>query len=88
MKKEKYIIDFCNGITFDFVGTLEKAKKEADDRIGYTQRDVKIRNENDETIAFRRWWGIAFDSAVNDAELSEIIDFGDFGYYDNWVEKI
>lgn len=86
MNEEKYIIDFCNGIKFDFFGTLDEARKEADDKVAYTQEDVKIRNANGVTITLRKWWGTAYDNTIDDAELSYIIDFGNFGYYSNWIE--
>jgi hypothetical protein len=83
--KNLYFVKFNTGAgDFEFTGTLETVMLEADKGVAYTQRDVSIENENGKLVAFRRWWGIAFNPDETEEEESEIIEFGSFGYYGAW----
>ena len=76
-----YVITYQTGIT-DHAKTLDEAKKMADAAAAYTQQDIVILLDGEE-ITRRQWWGMAFDSDVDDGE--DPICFGDFGYYSDWT---
>lgn len=80
----KYYVDYGTGAS-DFVieGSLEEAMKAADESIAYTQTSVYIKDyDTHKDIAFRRWYGVSPDNNVENNK--DIIDFGNFGFYDNW----
>lgn len=67
------------------IATLETAMQIADESAGYTQRDIEI-TENGKTVASRKWWGDKFDpDFYENGEDADVIDYGDFGYYDEWI---
>ena len=66
--------------TIEFEGTLEEAKKEAEEMIAYNQYDIVI-YENDEEVTRRRWCGIA---PSEEDEEEDIIEIGD-GFYSDWT---
>lgn len=76
----KYLINYNTGVgNFEFEGTLEEAMKAAEEEISYTQHNVSI-EFNGKQIAYLPWWGTK-------PEEDEIVtcQFGDFGYYGEWV---
>lgn len=80
-----YTINFNNGIT-EVASTLEEAMEKADDMAAYTTENITIES-GWETVAIRRWCGIAYDAvAMEEADIAEKnpIVFGDFGYYSDW----
>ncbi|MBR1373506.1 hypothetical protein IJ556_03535, partial [bacterium] len=84
MKNMKYYIQYGTGAG-DFYSDsddLNRAMTEADNNAAYTQCDIKIMH-GDKLVAIRSWNGCAFDSEVSDE--TDIIDFGSFGYYGEWV---
>lgn len=81
-----YIINYKNGITKECEGTLEQAKKFADDGAAYTQSDIAIENKDGETVAIRRWYGVPYAPDVTDETDDEIIQLGTFGYYSGWFD--
>lgn len=79
-----YTIDYNNGVTNTCDGTLEEAKKLADDCAGYTQRNIYILNDDGERVAGRSWYGVQFDPEETEDTEDEVIQFGTFGYYGAW----
>lgn len=77
----KYIIDY--GTTFKKVKSedIDELKKIADENTAYNQEDICIKNEEDEIIARRKWY------STKDGIEEEVnpIDYGDFGFYGDWV---
>ena len=61
---------------------LNGAMIEADAGAAYTQCDIKIIRGND-LVAIRKWNDSAFDGSTSDEV--DIIDFGSFGYYGEWI---
>lgn len=79
----KYLINYGTGAgNFEFEGTLDEVKTEADKGIAYTQTDCNILLDG-EVVAMRRWWGVEVE---DEYKTDDIIDFGKFGYYEKWVE--
>lgn len=81
-----YIINYKNGITEECEGTLEQAKKIADDGAAYTQSDIVIANKDGEEVAIRRWYGVPYDPDATDDAEDEVIQFGTFGHYSGWLD--
>ena len=63
-----------------FRGSLEEAKKEADEMVAYNQYDIIIRKGGEE-VTSRRWCGIA---PSEEDEDGDIIWIGD-GFYADWT---
>ena len=68
----------------EFTGTLEDAKRCADECAAYTETDIKIFDEDGVLVACREWWGVPYDPEVDDSKSP--ICFGDYGYYSDWNE--
>lgn len=88
----KYYIDYGTGAGNEYVnGELEDAQKAADEGAAYTQCGISIfpvdaeGNKAEEPECTRKWWSVKFDSELyENGEDTDIIDFGDFGYFDEW----
>lgn len=79
----KYYINYGTGAGNEWVeGTLEEAKQIADRGISYTECSVSIYDENMEFVCKRKWWGCL----TGIEECTDPIDFGSFGFYDDWGE--
>jgi hypothetical protein len=76
------IIDYGTGITEE-ANDLEEAKKIAEKGMTYTQESVRIM-EDGRQIAVSYWVGIKPTEEEEDNVLQQ---FGDYGYYTNWVEE-
>ena len=77
-----YYINYGTGAGNEFVdGTLEEAKKAAEEGLAYTQEDVKIQTEDGEDVAVLKWYGVQ-------PEEDDIVTarFGDEGFYGDWVD--
>ena len=77
----KYNINYNTGAgNYEFEGTLEEAMKDAETGIGYTRENISIQDENGETVAYLRWYGV-------EPEEDDIVtcQYGSFGYYGEWV---
>lgn len=77
-----YKIDYCNGFMMtieaeDITTVIEKAIE----NVAYTQCDIKIRNEQYETIAFSRWYG------VQPEEWDQPILTIGGGFYDGFIDS-
>lgn len=71
----------------EFEGTLNEAKAYADDGITYNQQNCEIREEDDETIvAVRKWFDVEYHGDDNDY-CENPIEFGDYGYYSDWIDE-
>ena len=58
----KLYINYRTGAGNEWVdGTLDDAKRIADERPAYTQQNIMIEDENGVGIAERRWYGVAYD---------------------------
>lgn len=84
----KFLINYNTGAGNKYAeGTLEEAQRIADEGAAYTQQNIDIVDENDNTICTRRWYGVEFDPSVyEDGEDADVIYFGAFGYYGEWEE--
>lgn len=76
----KYYINYGTGAGNEYIkGTLEEAKKVAEDGLAYTQTDVKIQTEDGEDVAALNWYGVQ-------PEEDDVVTarFGDRGFYGEW----
>lgn len=82
-----YIINYGTGVKESVIGTLEDAKRAADEGASYTQRSIKVFDKDGNMVSVRRWYGVKFDPDVyEDGEDADVICFGDFGHYGEWSE--
>lgn len=81
-----YTIDYNNGVVNTCDGSLEDAKKLADDCAGYSQHNIYINNDKGERVAGRSWYGVQFDPADTDETEDEVIQFGSYGYFGAWYD--
>lgn len=79
-----FTIDYNTGITDECEGTLEEAKAIADEGAAYTQQDITIRDEKGVEVARRRWYGVPFDPEETECTEDDVIQFGTFGFFDEW----
>jgi len=78
-QKRKYYIDYGTGVGNEWVtGTLEEAKKTAEEGARYTQTDITILLDG-EIVACLAWSDCRID--VDDEDIEVVKDFGDFGFY-------
>lgn len=76
----KYYIDYGTGAGNEYVeGTLDEAKKVAEDGLSYTQTDVKVQTEDGEDVAILKWYGV--QPSEDDVVTAQ---FGDYGFYSEW----
>lgn len=77
-----YTINYHTGAgNFEFNGDLEGAMVSADEGAAYTQQPIIIEDANGEEVARRDWYGVTPEN-----EGDDIIQFGDYGYYGEWME--
>lgn len=78
----KYYINYGTGAGDEYIeGTLDEAKKVAEDGLSYTQQDVKIQTEDGEDVSVLAWYGVQPEE--DDAVVAR---FGDYGFYGEWVD--
>lgn len=76
--KHNYLMD-----NDEFEGLpLEEVMSKADDKAAYTQQDIVIYDSNHNEVARRLWNGIA---PSEEEEGMDIIQFGHYGYFGEWV---
>ncbi len=76
----KYYINYGTGAGNELVeGTLDEAKKVAEDGLAYTQTDIRIQTEHGEDVAVLNWYGVTPNE--DDVVTAK---FGDFGFYGEW----
>lgn len=82
----KYYIDYNTGTGNEWVeGTLDEAKKTADEGAAYTGCGITITDEDGNNVAGRKWWGVEYDS--DEHEDSDPIQFGQAGFYGDWQDE-
>ena len=79
-----YIIDYGLGITDKVNGTIDDAFNIAQKNMSYSQRNVYITNTYDQTESYVSCW-IGCSPNKNDDIL---VAFGDFGFYEKWMEYV
>lgn len=83
--KHTYIVKWHTGVEDDMINTLRKAMSFADANACYTQRDITIEDEDGNIICMRHWWGCPISDDDDDIICYDPIDFGNYGYYDDWM---
>jgi len=89
----EYYINYNTGAGNEyFNGALAEAKAVADKGAAYTQAPIiiclksPITNEW-EQVARRNWYAEKFDPELyENGEESDVIQFGSFGYFDEWYD--
>lgn len=69
----------------EIAGTVEQAMEVADKGAAYTQQSYVIKSEDGETW-IRHWIPLEYAPEIEEDAESEIISFGNFGYYAAWKE--
>ncbi len=78
----RYYVNFGTGAGDEWVdGTLEDAKKAAENGLAYTQTDVRIQTEDGEDVAVLKWYGV--EPGEDDVVAAR---FGNSGFYGEWQE--
>ncbi len=78
-----YTINYHTGAgNFEFDGDLWDAMTKADEDASYTQQPITIEDRDGNEVARRAWVGVL----TGLDEVENPIQFGDFGYYTDWVE--
>ena len=80
----KLYINYNTGVGNEWieVKTTKEAKEIAEKNACYTQKDICIENEKGKIICKLPWWGIEYNSNSEDVC---VVDFGQFGYYGEWI---
>ena len=78
---EKYTINYQNGFTSEFLGTLEEAKLEALDGMSYTQASVSIEKDG-EVVTTSRWYGV--EPTQEDHDNNAVLEEIGGGFYGDW----
>lgn len=92
-----YWVDYLTGAgDFEITGTLEEAKRAADDGASYTQRDILIYKQikldgpgdlyDSELVCGRVWYGVELTEEDMTEDEDQYITFGSFGFYAPWQE--
>ena len=83
-----YIVNWHTGVEDDAFDTLGKAMRFADANACYTQQNITIEDDDGNLICERHWWGTAISNLDDDdIVLYDQIDFGAYGYYDDWMDS-
>lgn len=77
-----YYIKYHTGAGDDIAETFDLALKTADEGAAYTQQNIDILDEEEKVVATRQWCGVAY---ADDESAENPIEFGNFGFYDDWV---
>lgn len=78
----RYYVNYGTGAGNEYVdGSLEDAKKVAQEGLAYTQTDVKIQTEEGEDVAVLSWYGV--QPKEDDVVIAK---FGDYGFYSDWID--
>lgn len=83
-----YQLDFRNGLTEEFYGTLNKAMSAADDMIQELPDGAQLDDFTEDDYlhcdgAYREWYGEEYDENIYDCD--DPIRFGSFGFYTDWI---
>lgn len=86
----KYYVNFNTGTGNFYADTIEEAMERADNEACYTQQHIVICDSETNEVLYRRQWSGCRDEEtenelIEDDEFdSDLIVFGDFGFYDCW----
>lgn len=84
---QTYMIRYNTGVgDEEITGTLDTAKRIADEGAAYTQQDIVIEDESGCEVARRRWYGVELDEDEVGDEIDDYITFGRYGFYAPWQE--
>lgn len=81
---KKYLINFLTyGEDLEFEGTLDDAKKAAENGISYTQESIAIKDANTgDVVSTLPWWPV--EPNEDDIVTAR---YGDYGFYGEWVDE-
>lgn len=80
---KKFIVDYGTGIENVFEADfVEDILDDIDETITYTNNSVIVKDENGREVARRDFYSVAYDE--NEDCCENPIDFGSFGFYDDW----
>lgn len=78
----KYYINYGTGVGNEWIdGSLEDAKRVAEEGLAYTQTDIKIQTEDGEDVSILNWYGVL--PCEDDVITAQ---FGDYGFYGEWID--
>ena len=77
-----YFINYNNGLIDDGYESIESAKTAADQAASYTQESIVICDNNGKEVVSRYWYGCT--DGVE--EFEDPIQFGNYGFYTDWIE--
>jgi len=84
MSNKTYKINYHTGAgDTEFTGDILLAMATADSGAVYTQQPITIEDEDGNEVARRQWYGVL--TGIEDCQNP--IQFGDFGYYADWIEE-
>jgi len=79
----KVIVDYGTGVKIAFrADYIDDILDEIDETITYTGNSVIIKDEDGKEVARRNFYSVAYDE--NEDCCENPIDFGSFGFYDDW----
>jgi hypothetical protein len=80
-----YVINYQTGIKDEVdMEDLEEVKEFAEERMAYTKENVTIETEEGEVLSISRWYGVSPDEEDEDSIL---LTFGEYGFYQKWVDE-
>jgi len=82
-KMKNFIVDYGTGVENIFNAEfIEDILDDIDETITYTNNSVIVKDENGREAARRNFNSVAYDE--NEDCCENPIDFGSFGFYDDW----
>lgn len=82
---DTFRIDYNTGAgNIEMVGDLEEAQAAADEGAAYTGQPIIIYDANGNEVSRREWYGVKYNP--DEADATDPIEFGDYGYYADWTE--
>lgn len=80
---EKFIVNYGTGVKIVFeADNIEDIIDDIDKTISYTGQSVIVFDTNGQEVARRSFYSVAYDGYGDCCENP--IDFGSFGFYDDW----
>lgn len=80
---EKFIVNYGNGVKIVFEADfIEDILDDIDETISYTGQSVIVFDTNGQEVARRSFYSVTYDE--NEDCCENPIDFGSFGFYDDW----
>lgn len=84
-----YAINYFTGADVELkeYESLDAAKAEALENMGYTQQSVEIYDWAGERVARSQWWGV--EPSQQDIDLGIVlVRFGTSGFYSKWDDEL